>query len=690
MKVKTIRFTFVVLGLMLMVSGLLSSNKASAATEPVYEKNDISLTNSGLDITETLSPLLNGNDQTIIVRFKSDNSNALQALIGLSNNNKGYQNNYFDIYMRNTGELGIELRDSNQAINYQVSRPAALWGKSKGVEHYNTIAFVANSEAKSYTLFANGTKIVEQKVSDFKGINEITGMNAINIGGVNRAGKLAFNFSGEINSLKVYNESLNDQVLESATIESDLPVQIFKANDETGANYFRIPSLYTLNNGRILASADARYGGTHDFLNKINIATSYSDDNGATWATPRLTLAFEDFANEPIEWPRGPGDRDLKISGGATFIDSVMVQSPKDNKVIMMADVMPAGIGFSAANRSDSGYKQINGKYYVKLKKTGETAYNYTIRENGVIYNDTTNEPTTYGVDGHYGLMENGKYLKVEQYSAEFKDGVKHEYHNGTFVNMNIFYKDALFKVVPTNYIAYTTSDDNGTSWSEPTLLPPVMGLDHNAAYLGPGKGTVVSTTGRIIFPAYTGADVVYIYSDDNGLTWAANSVKLPSGWSAEAQIVEINSGVLQSYMRTNNGKVAYMTSTDGGDTWGAPQYLDFINNPGYGTQLSIIKYSQLIDGQEAVILSTPNATNGRRNGQLWTGLIDKANNTINWKYHYDVDYSNYGYSYSAVEELPNHDIGLFYEKFDSWSRNELHMKNVLPYTSLTIDQLLN
>ena len=62
--------------------------------------------------------------------------------------------------------------------------------------------------------------------------------------------------------------------------------------------------------------------------------------------------------------------------------------------------------------------------------------------------------------------------------------------------------------------------------------------------------------------------------------------------------------------------------------------------------------------------------------------------NTIDWRYHHDVDYSNYGYSYSTLTELPNHEIGLMFEKFDSWSRNELHMKNVVPYITFKIEDL--
>lgn len=41
---------------------------------------------------------------------------------------------------------------------------------------------------------------------------------------------------------------------------------------------------------------------------------------------------------------------------------------------------------------------------------------------------------------------------------------------------------------------------------------------------------------------------------------------------------------------------------------------------------LNVINYSQKIDGKNVIMLSTPNATNGRRNGQIWIGLINEDN----------------------------------------------------------------
>ncbi|EMW5749851.1 exo-alpha-sialidase [Enterococcus faecalis] len=657
-----------------------------ASETTVYEASNITLNGQGEDITNQLGDKLKKDDFTIVVTYDQSKNNGIQALFGVSNSKVGNQNSYLDIFIKDNGELGMEARDTSSNTNNLVSRPASVWGKYKNQPVSNTIALVANSSTNSYSLYANGTKVVEKQVEHYLTLNDIKGIDSFVLGGVKRSEKIDFGFNGNIENIKVYNQALEVAKVEKMTKSQVTSHLIYTANDTTGSNYFRIPVLYTLSNGRVLSSIDARYGGTHDFLNKINIATSYSDDNGVTWKEPRLTLAFDDFANVPLEWPRDSETRDLQISGGATYIDSVMVEKP-NHQVLMFADVMPAGVSFREATRVDSGYKEVDGKTYLKLKKAGDAEYNYTVRENGVVYDDRTNQATAYTVDKDFSIKENGNALKVEQYSVTFENNTKTEYRNGKMVNMNIFYKDYLFKVVPTNYIAYITSDDSGETWSTPTLLPPIMGLKRNAPYLGPGRGIVDSKTGRIIVASYTGKESVFIYSDDNGQTWDAKVVPLPSSWSAEAQIVELSSGVLQAYMRTNNGKIAYLTSKDSGETWGAPEYLNFVSNPGYGTELSIINYSQKIDGKKAVILSTPNSSSGRRNGQVSIGLIND-DNTIEWRYHHDVDFSQYGFSYSTLTELPNHDVGLMFEKFDSWSRNELHMKNVVPYVSFSIEDL--
>ncbi|MGC4440706.1 sialidase, partial [Streptococcus suis] len=96
----------------------------------------------------------------------------------------------------------------------------------------------------------------------------------------------------------------------------------------------------------------------------------------------------------------------VQINGSASFIDSAIVEDKTTGNVVMIADAMPAGIGNNNADRNDSGFKEIDGKYYLKLKKEDETAFNYSVRDDGVIYDDTTNSPTVYRLNDKYEVFE--------------------------------------------------------------------------------------------------------------------------------------------------------------------------------------------------------------------------------------------------------------------------------------------
>ncbi len=612
-------------------------NYGQLSISPIFQGGSYQLNNKSIDISPLLLDKLSGESQTVVMKFKADKPNSLQALFGLSNSKAGFKNNYFSIFMRDSGEIGVEIRDAQKGINYLFSRPASLWGKHKGQAVENTLVFVSDSKDKTYTMYVNGIEVFSETVDTFLPISNINGIDKATLGAVNREGKEHYLAKGSIDEISLFNKAISDQEVSNIPLSNPFQL-IFQSGDSTQANYFRIPTLYTLSSGRVLSSIDARYGGTHDSKSKINIATSYSDDNG---------------------------------------------------KTILLADVMPAGIGNNNANKADSGFKEINGHYYLKLKKNGDNDFRYTVRENGVVYDETTNKPTNYTINDKYEVLEGGKSLTVEQYSVDFDSGSLRERHNGKQVPMNVFYKDSLFKVTPTNYIAMTTSQNRGESWEQFKLLPPFLGEKHNGTYLCPGQGLALKSSNRLIFATYTSGELTYLISDDSGQTWKKSSASIPfKNATAEAQMVELRDGVIRTFFRTTTGKIAYMTSRDSGETWSEVSYIDGIQQTSYGTQVSAIKYSQLIDGKEAVILSTPNSRSGRKGGQLVVGLVNKEDDSIDWKYHYDIDLPSYGYAYSAITELPNHHIGVLFEKYDSWSRNELHLSNVVQYIDLEINDL--
>ena len=662
----------------------------------IEEGNTYDLTNeTGGDMIQSLE------EGTIIVSFTSTGTQAYQSLISAGNSTKRNRNRYFHLYITDTGALGMELRNTDEVFKYTLSRPAALRGSYKGEIAENTVAFKADKEKKEYKIFANGELLATLKQEDFKFIKDISGVNNVQLGGTMRDGAVGYPFEGTIKNVKVYSNPLSDEELLESTGKTTYGKNIFYAGDETGSNYFRIPTLLTLSSGTVVATADARYGGTHDAKSNIDIAFAKSKDSGETWSTPTLPLVFDDYAAQEIDWPRDSVGKNVQINGSASFIDSVTVEDSTTGRLFLFADAMPAGIGFSNT-AAGSGFKTVDGEKYVKLHwhKDPANTYNYTIREDGIIYDDRTGMPTEYSVDGDYDLLKNGEYLTQKQYDVHFEGTKLIEEKNDVDVNMNIFYKDSYFKVLPTNFIVMKYSDNEGETWSDMQILGRFKEDNQRVPLYGPGVGTQIKNgehAGRIILTMYNNisAEFGFLYSDDHGANWNYVTTDLGgSGTFAEAQIVELPDGTLQTYMRTSVGKIGVITSIDGGTTWTEQEFVSGMTAASYGTQLSVISTSQLVDGKPAILLSEPAATNGRRGGKIWVGLVNDTGAEgydkydIEWKYCYSIDNDKYGFAYSCMSELPDGNIGIYYEKYDSWSRDELHLKNIMKFEKYSLDEL--
>lgn len=678
-------------------------NSGQSETGIVLEKSNI-------EITEGQGYGINGQDMeavkaleqgTIVVSYKSTSDQAIQSLISVGNSTEGNQNRHFHLYITNTGKVGMELRNTDSVLKYTLDRPAAVRSLYKGETVFNTVAFKADQAAKEYKLFANGELLATLKEEDFKFFQDITGVDNVTLGGTLRQNAMAYPFGGTIGSIQVYNTPLSDEALIQATGVTTYGDKIFYAGDATQSSYFRIPSLLTLESGTVVAAADARYGGTHDSKSNIDIAFSKSTDGGTTWSDATLPLCFDDYVAKNVDWPRDSVGKNVQIQGSASYIDPVLLEDKDTGRLFLFADLMPAGIGSSNASVG-SGFKEIDGKKYLKLRwHEDETSdYNYSIRENGVIYNDVTNTPTEYQVDGEYDLYQNGVHLTCKQYDYNFVGTVLQETKTDTDVNMNIFYKDSVFQAFPTNYIAMRYTDDEGNTWSDLNIMSSFKPEVSKFLVVGPGVGKQIENgayAGRLLVPLYSksSAELGFMYSDDHGATWTyVEADDFTAGATAEAQIVEMPDGFLKTYLRTGSGYIAEVTSIDGGETWSDRVPLTGISTTTYGTQLSVINYSGTVDGKPAILLSSPNATNGRKNGKIWVGLIQETGQTgvdkysIEWKYCYSVDGPQMGYSYSCLTELPSGEIGLLYEKYDSWSRDELHLKNILIYERFTIQEL--
>lgn len=654
------------------------------------------------DYAEKLMKLEEG---TILVHYTSTSDQAIQSLFSVSNAKAGHENRHFHVYIRPEGVLGCEIRNES-AMNYGFKAANAVKADYKGKPAENIIALQADKEKGTYQLFANGEKVLTVDAAALGGyrfISEITGLDTVSLGATKRGGINKYTFGGNIHKIEVYETPLTDEELIEETKKTAYPElqQIFHKNDGTGANYYRIPALLTLKSGTVISAADARFGGTHDSPNNIDIAVARSEDGGKNWSKPELPFHYEDYEDNTLEIPVGTQTR---VNQSASFIDPVLLQDEETERVFLISDAMAAGYGSPQAV-TGSGYKEIQGKKYLKLQKAGETDYNYTVRENGVIYNDTTNQPTEYSLNSNFEILKDNVLQTVKQKSSRFDptngSGQLVTGETDKDVPMNIMYADAVFKALPTTWLYMKYSDDDGKTWSDPILLNGmVKAEDSRVLVTGPGRGMQIKNgeyKGRLIVPVYDTAQSGIIYSDDHGATW--NYAKGPSTKKAamsESQIVEMPDGTLRVYARSTGSKIAEAVSLDGGKTWTEAAYVPGMTQPGWGSQLSVIRYGGLIEGKPALIMSTPAGVgNYRRDGRVKIGLITDTGKEgsekykIDWTYDYSVDSKNAGFAYSCLSELPNHQIGLMHEKYDSYNPAELHSQDIMKYEELSLSELM-
>lgn len=654
------------------------------------------------DYAEKLMKLEEG---TILVHYTSTSDQAIQSLFSVSNAKVGNENRHFHIYIRPEGVLGCEIRNE-KAMNYGFKASNAVKADYKGKPAENIIALQADKEKGTYQLFANGKKVLTVDAAALGGyrfISEITGLDTVSLGATKRGGINKYTFGGNIHKIEVYETPLTDEELIEETKKTAYPElqQIFHKNDGTGANYYRIPALLTLKSGAVIGAADARFGGTHDSPNNIDIAVARSEDGGKNWSKPELLFHYEDYEDNTLEIPVGTQTR---VNQSASFIDPVLLQDEETERVFLISDAMAARYGSPQAV-AGSGYKEIQGKKYLKLQKAGETDYNYTVRENGVIYNDTTNQPTEYSLNSNFEILKDNVLQTVKQKSSRFDptngSGQLVTDETDKDVPMNIMYADAVFKALPTTWLYMKYSDDDGKTWSDPILLNGmVKAEDSRVLVTGPGRGMQIKNgkyKGRLIIPVYDTAQSGIIYSDDHGATW--NYAKGPSAKKAamsESQIVEMPDGTLRVYARSTGSKIAEAMSFDGGQTWTEAAHVPGMTQPGWGSQLSVIRYGGLIEGKPALIMSSPAGVgNYRRDGRVKIGLITDTGKEgsekykIDWTYDYSVDSKNAGFAYSCLSELPNHQIGLMYEKYDSYNPAELHSQDIMKYEELSLSELI-
>ncbi len=423
---------------------------------------------------------------------------------------------------------------------------------------------------------------------------------------------------------------------------------------------FRIPALYTLHDGTVVAGADVRYGHGSDSPNNIDIALAFSADGYSDWQY-RILNHFDDYAD-------GTTEKD-----SASFIDSALVQT-ESGRIIVITDAFPSEGGYLQAKKG-TGFARIGGKKRMLLtdgKNNAKlSAFAFYIGDfegdTAAVYTRKGDQKTPYAVDREFRLYKDGKPLYCAQKGAT---GEPEQ------VRQTVFYSAADLQCYRTVYLWMRYSDDGGKTWSAPKLLSDTLKKD-NESFFGicPGRGTVIKHNGkeRIVFCVYNNhgifSDPVFenacaIYSDDNGETWhRSEKIKISRTLrkTSESQLVELTADrkkFLRMYARNLSNYIGFSDSFDGGETW-----TKFIPDKQLvGTKncmVSFIAADRFVDGKQIVLCSAGGNTKERADGILRVGLV-QADKSVDWIHTHPV---NEGFfAYSCLTQFSDGNFALLYE----------------------------
>lgn len=481
------------------------------------------------------------------------------------------------------------------------------------------------------------------------------------------------------------------------------------SSEATGSQHFRIPSLYTLDNGWIVAASDIRWTTGGDSPQNLDTIVSVSKDNGQTWEWEVVNY-LADMADTSTG------------NASSSFIDPSIVQD-SNGTIHMVVDACPSYVGLMSGNQmgqESTGFDS-QGRLLVAKATAGtyapKTASSYTYyvdlnNTNGLAEpaNDNGKDVILYPICSQDGTVTDtwvdaflNVYVKSEEDGTFTKPYVTQLGNSANRVQKNLFFQNSEWKVYPVFYIMHRTAQvtEDGLVWSAPQFLDIKAADNEKFTGVCPGRGITMTynDTERIIFPLYdnrTGNELAsVIYSDDGGATWQRgehNSNLNGVGKTSESQVVLLPNGDLRMYSRNTINYVSYADSSDGGVTWSQcqPDNNLFSQKSGGGCMVSFINLEGTLIGPddqeyENLILGSY-ARIQRTEGIVRIGSADE-NGTVTWL-NEDVtryDENNY-FAYSCVSQLQENGkatdtFGILYENQGSPCQ--------IKYETLTVQDLL-
>ncbi|MDO4927787.1 MAG: sialidase family protein [Corynebacterium sp.] len=455
--------------------------------------------------------------------------------------------------------------------------------------------------------------------------------------GMNLANSRLF---GEAQTAAIYDSVLSDFQVKRLAGVQPLPTQALFDTGFHDSKSYRIPSLLRLKSGALLAGADQRVSIANDSPNDINFVLRRSFDDGKTWEDQQTLIEY-------------PGDGAL----GASVIDSVLVQDQSSERVLMVIDHFPGGVGQPNA-AVGTGFDE-QGRVQLH-NRSGDF---FTLHADGSV-------TTIDGAPTAYTVAPNGDVLSEDTPAGNI------------YLAYGVDPQESLF-THRTSYVQVIHTDDDGATWSAPQDITAQVKQPWMRFFgTSPGNGIQLKYgehKGRILIPVYYNHEegitfsCAAMYTDDTGATWhlgaspndgrefegsTLDSRTLSDDRASlhESALVELPDGSVHVFMRNQHpsGKVAHAISWDGGASWGEVDFIEQLTE--IFSQPNAISID--VNGEPAVVFANASQMLPFRG----CGVLRLSYGDIHTWPHNRVFQPRH-YVYQCLAQLENGDLGLLWER---------------------------
>lgn len=215
-----------------------------------------------------------------------------------------------------------------------------------------------------------------------------------------------------------------------------------------------------------------------------------------------------------------------------------------------------------------------------------------------------------------------------------------------------------------TAQLVLVRSDDDGRTWSEPiNITKQVKNPEWYFLLQGPGRGISMSDGTLVFAGQFIGKDRIpcacIIYSKDHGETWEISQPARTN--TTEAQVAEVEPGVLMLNMRDNRGGYRAVATTDDlGQTWLVhPSSRKALQEPVCMASLLHVPAESNVTGHSLLLFSNPDSPKQRHNITIKASL----DGGLTWPASYQLMLDEgITMGYSCLSMIDNETVGILYE----------------------------